>query len=152
MKPNALKRCDFPKHVKETLAKRVGTLCSNPQCSVPTYGPHTEPTKGISKGAAAHIRAASIGGPRYDPDMTAEERKGIGNGIWLCRSCADLIDTDDVRFTGEILQRWKQVAEQRAQKALAASGSSQLGTSGVPPAGPPYAFEVPISSPPSAGS
>jgi hypothetical protein len=111
---------DFPKLVKETLAKRVGTLCSNPQCSVPTYGPGGTATGGVSKGAAAHIRAASPGGPRYDPDMLATDRKGIANGIWLCRSCADLIDNDSSRFTVDILQRWKQVAEERARMALAA--------------------------------
>jgi hypothetical protein len=54
-------RDEFSVHVKEVLAKRVGTLCSNPQCCVPTYGPHTEPTKGLSKGAAAHIAAAAPG-------------------------------------------------------------------------------------------
>jgi SEC-C motif len=111
---------DFPKQVKETLAKRVGTLCSNPQCSVPTYGPGAQPTEGVSKGAAAHIRAASPGGPRYDPNMSATDRKGIGNGIWLCRNCADLVDADHARFAVEILERWKQVAEERARKALEA--------------------------------
>lgn len=111
-------RDEFPVRVKEVLAKRVGTLCSNPQCCVPTYGPHTEPTKGLSKGAAAHIAAAAPGGPRFNPDMTPAERRDIGNGIWLCRSCADLIDTDPTRFTSEILHRWKGLAEDRARKAL----------------------------------
>jgi hypothetical protein len=109
---------DFSKVVKEELAKRVGTLCSNPQCSVPTYGPHTEPTKGVSKGAAAHIRAASPEGPRYDTSMLSAERSGIANGIWLCRSCADVIDKDEAKYTVEILERWKQRAEERAGKAL----------------------------------
>jgi len=109
---------DFPKRVNDALAKRVGTLCSNPECSVPTYGPNTEPTKGTSKGAAAHIRAASVGGPRYDATMSSEARKAIENGIWLCRSCADLVDADAARFTVEILERWKRLAEERARVAL----------------------------------
>jgi len=109
---------DFVKPIRETLAKRVGTLCSNQACCVPTYGPNAEPTKGVSKGAAAHICAASSGGPRYDPQMTPEERSSINNGIWLCRSCADLIDKDEIRFTVEVLHRWKQRAEDRARKAL----------------------------------
>lgn len=46
------------------------------------------------------------------------ERRDIGNGIWLCRSCADLIDTDPTRFTSEILRRWKGLAEDRSRKAL----------------------------------
>jgi len=111
-------RDEFPRHIKEILAKRVGTLCSNPQCCVPTYGPDTEPTKGLSKGAAAHIAAAASGGPRFDVTMTPEQRASIDNGIWLCRSCADLIDKDPLRFSSEVLHRWKDLAEERARKAL----------------------------------
>jgi SEC-C motif len=74
--------------------------------------------KRCEQGGAAHIRAASPGGPRYDPNMLPTERSGIANGIWLCRSCADLVDTDPNRFTVEILQRWKERAEERARKAL----------------------------------
>ena len=32
-------RDEFPEPVKRELAKRVGTLCSNPACCTPTYGP-----------------------------------------------------------------------------------------------------------------
>ena len=110
---------DFSKLIRDTLAKRVGTLCSNPGCCIPTYGPNTEPTKGVIKGAAAHICAASPGGARYDANMLPSERSGIANGIWLCRSCADLIDKDPLKFTVEILQRWKGLAEERARKAMA---------------------------------
>jgi hypothetical protein len=67
---------------------------------------------------AAHIRAAAQGGPRYDPDMSSEERKSITNGIWLCESCAKLIDSDQKRYTIEVIERWKSVAEERARKAL----------------------------------
>ncbi len=113
-----VERDEFSKDVKETLAKRVGTLCSNPQCSVPTYGPSESPSKSLNKGVAAHIRAAAQGGPRYDPNISSEERKCISNGIWLCESCAKLIDSDQKRYTIEIIERWKSVAEERARKAL----------------------------------
>ena len=119
---------DFPRPLRDALAKRVGTLCSNPQCCVPTYGPDSTSAKGVSKGAAAHITAASPGGPRYDPNMLAEDRKGIANGIWLCRSCAERIDTDPIRFTVEVLQLWKQLAEERARKALQAPRVANAGT------------------------
>lgn len=111
-------RDEFSHRTKEILAKRVGTLCSNPGCSVPTYGPNLDPDKSINKGVAAHIKAASHGGPRYDPNMTAEERSSIENGIWLCESCAKLIDTDEKRYSIDILMDWKLKAEARAQKAL----------------------------------
>lgn len=111
-------RDEFSLKTKEILAKRVGTLCSNIGCSVPTYGPNVDPGKSTNKGEAAHIKAASPLGPRYDPNMTAEERSSIENGIWLCESCAKLIDTDEKRYTIDILRDWKLKAEARAQKAL----------------------------------
>lgn len=111
-------RDEFSKDVRDVLAKRVGTLCSNPQCSTPTYGPGVSPSKSLSKGVSAHITAAAEGGPRYDPNMSSEERKAINNGIWFCASCAKLIDSDPSRYTVEVLARWKSMAEERARKAL----------------------------------
>jgi hypothetical protein len=72
---------------------------------------------------AAHITAASPGGPRYDRSLTPEERKAIANGIWLCQSCAKLVDNDEARYTKELLVRWKQDAEEKALKEIeSASG------------------------------
>ncbi len=81
-------RDEFPKPVADTLTKRVGNRCSNPDCRKRTSGPHTEDDKALNVGVAAHITAASPGGPRFDSSLTSDERKGIGNGIWLCQSCA----------------------------------------------------------------
>ena len=58
-------------------------------------GPHSNPQKRVSIGEAAHITAAAEGGPRYNPDLTPEERSSIENGIWLCKSCARMIDSDE---------------------------------------------------------
>ena len=58
-------RDDFPKKVKETVAERAGYLCSIPYCNRPTVGPHSDPNKSKCLGVAAHICAASPGGPRY---------------------------------------------------------------------------------------
>ena len=107
-------RDEFPKAVAETLAERVGNRCSNPGCRKPTSGPHTEDEKALNVGVAAHITAASPRGPRYDTSLTTDERKGVGNGIWLCQSCAKLVDNDEARYTKELLLRWKQAAEQEA--------------------------------------
>lgn len=111
-------RDEFSKEVRDVLARRVGTLCSNPQCSTPTYGPGFSPSKSLSKGVAAHITAAAEGGPRYDLNMSSEERKSINNGIWLCESCAKIIDSATSRYTVEVIERWKSMAEERARKAL----------------------------------
>ena len=57
---------------------------------------------------------SSKNGPRYDETMSSEERKSSENGIWLCQSCAKMIDSDSVRYPKEVLQVWKQLAEQNA--------------------------------------
>tara|TARA_B100000929_G_scaffold5347_1_gene4503 strand:+ start:517 stop:705 length:189 start_codon:yes stop_codon:yes gene_type:complete len=56
-------RDDFTKKTKEILAKRVGLLCSNPKCKKPTSGPNSDQNKSTNIGVAAHITAASVGGP-----------------------------------------------------------------------------------------
>ena len=57
-------RDDFTFKTKDTLAKRVGFLCSNPNCQMLTVGPNSNVEKHSNIGVAAHITAASEGGPR----------------------------------------------------------------------------------------
>lgn len=111
-------RDDFPKPVLEILAKRVGYRCSNPGCGTLTSGPHTEDSKSLNVGVAAHITAASSGGPRYESSLSPEERKGVGNGIWLCQSCAKLVDNDEKRYTAALLAEWRNAAEQGALREI----------------------------------
>src|SRR4051794_27293827 len=111
-------RDDFPRAVKETLAKRVAYRCSNPNCQVVTSGPNTDPTKVINVGVAAHITAAATDGPRYDPTQTSEHRRSIHNGIWLCQRCAKLIDNDVRQFSVQTLMDWKFRAEAAAATNL----------------------------------
>jgi len=85
-------RDDFLPPIIEQLARRVGFCCSNPGCQRPTSGPRDDPEKSINIGVAAHITAASKGGPRYDEHLTPAERKSINNGISLCQVCAKLVD------------------------------------------------------------
>lgn len=118
-------RDDFTAATITTLAKRVGYLCSNPQCRDRTSGPHSQDDKSVILGEAAHICAASSGGVRYDATMTADERKSASNGIWLCRKCARLIDVDGNRFSTELLQEWKTIAESYAREALEPQASSE---------------------------
>jgi hypothetical protein len=96
-------RDEFPKATIEILAKRVGQRCSNPSCMKRTSGPHTEPTKSVIIGVAAHMTAASSGGPRYDPNLSPNDRRSPLNGIWLCQTCSKLIDSDEAKFSVELL-------------------------------------------------
>ena len=92
-------RDDFSEATKKELAAMVGYKCSNPCCRRTTIGPKLSGEGTINLGEAAHIKAASPGGKRYDPDMTPEERAGYENGIWMCRTHAALIDRDEKYFT-----------------------------------------------------
>jgi hypothetical protein len=102
---------DFSEATKRTLSGRVGNLCSNPSCRALTSGPQDDPAKALNLGVAAHITAASSGGPRFDPDLLPEARGSAHNGIWLCQNCAKLIDNDPARFTVKRLMQWKEDAE-----------------------------------------
>jgi hypothetical protein len=67
---------------------------------------------------AAHITAASPDGPRYDPVLSQDERRSQNNGIWLCQTCAKLVDNDPLRYHAEMLREWKAFAEDRAARAI----------------------------------
>ena len=57
--------------------------------------------------------------------MSSPERSSDANGIWLCQSCSKLIDSDENRYTVELLHQWKKDAIQRALDAIA--GGRPLG-------------------------
>lgn len=113
-----MNRDEFSKPVKEALAKRVAFRCSNPSCKLVTAGPHSDSQKSVSLGVAAHITAASPGGPRYDEIITSLERSSIDNAIWLCQNCAKLIDSDSSAFSLSTIYRWKVNSESEALRSL----------------------------------
>jgi len=111
-------RDDFQEDVKRKLGYRVGLQCSNPRCQQPTSGP-SESSKAVTNvGVAAHITAASLGGPRYDASLTPEQRGSIENGVWLCQKCGKAADDDPVTYTCAVLREWKSQAEARAREAI----------------------------------
>lgn len=100
-------RDNFTAAVKKTLAERAAYFCSNPDCLRLTAGPHSNTSKALLSGHAAHICAASARGPRYNPNQSPEERRSIDNGIWLCRDCGDIVDKDMCGYTPATLHSWK---------------------------------------------
>lgn len=110
------RRDDFRADVKAKLAQRVGYLCS--YCQKATVGPRMGEEGALNLGTAAHIKAASPGGPRYDATQTPAERSHIDNGIWLCNNHAHMIDHDPKEYTVEVLQKWKAEGERRALEQL----------------------------------
>jgi hypothetical protein len=111
-------RDEFLMSTRRALCSRAGNKCSFPSCDAPTSGPSDESDESIdSTGMACHIYAAAPGkgAKRYDPDMKPEERRNAKNGIWMCYKHGKQIDNDECRFTSELLFKWKEVSERRAQ-------------------------------------
>jgi hypothetical protein len=119
-------RDDFSKQTVTEIAKGVGYRCSNPECARPTVGATAAQDGIVTIGVAAHICAASPGGPRYNPAQTREARRAKDNGIWLCQSCGRLVDADAQKFTLEVLTGWKRGAQERAFRELVAPGVPTL--------------------------
>ena len=107
-------RDDFTKPTIKLLRERVNNTCSNPTCRISTLGPNSLKAKTTSVGNAAHITAASKGGPRYDSSLTSEQRKSYDNGIWLCGVHAKEIDVDVIKYPVQLLKEWKRKAIERA--------------------------------------
>lgn len=112
-------RDEFPMPVRRDLAHRAGFHCSRPDCDARTAGPSDESERATSNvGVAAHITAAAPGGKRHDTALTPDQRSRIDNGIWLCQTCAKMIDDDDAAFPAELLRAWKVTAEAKAKREL----------------------------------
>lgn len=123
-----LSRDDFKMPVLRLIAEEVGYLCSNPGCGAPTRGPSK--SKGASNvGVGAHITAAALRGPRYDPTLTKAERESASNAIWLCARCGRLVDNDTSTYTNDDLLDWKTQAMARARRALETGKTPRPGPS-----------------------
>ena len=70
-------------------------------------------------------------GPRYDDSLSSGERGSCSNGIWLCQTCAKLVDSDQSRYTVDKLRVWKSDAEAAAARALERRRSPVSGSEGV---------------------
>jgi hypothetical protein len=113
-KSNSTRRDEFSATVKEALGKRASYVCSRPDCRALTIAPaDADVTEVLYIGKAGHICAAAPGGPRYDQSMTPGERCAIHNAIFLCSSCADMVDKNGgADFPVAKLREWKQQHEQ----------------------------------------
>ena len=104
-------RDEFSERTRRLLEDRVRSCCSNPDCRCPTSGPGTLDDRVTRVGCASHITAASPGGPRYNPNLSSNERRSVQNGIWLCRTCGTLVDADESAYPVDVLVQWKAYSE-----------------------------------------
>lgn len=110
-------RDEFKPKAKLQIAKRAGWHCSDPTCRRLTIGSNSDGTGEINLGIAAHICAAALGGPRYDPNQTPEQRSSPDNGIWMCSLHSTAVDAKDSKYTVELLHEWKAQAQRNAWRA-----------------------------------
>jgi hypothetical protein len=131
MPSDNMNRIDFPEPTKRLVAERAAFVCTNPDCRRPTIGAsRADANSSIKPGVAAHICAASKGGPRFDPNQTPEERQSAGNCIWLCGTCSMLIDKNGgIDHPASLLRIWKDQHELETFSAIS-SGRADSGLCG----------------------
>lgn len=100
------KRINFPKETVRQIAFEAHLFCCNPECCrFTSYSTSDGKVRAIAE--AAHVNAASDGGPRPGDVRTEEELKSATNGIWLCKICHARIDADSSQFPESRLREWK---------------------------------------------
>lgn len=113
-------RSEFSSSTVKALQLRAAFLCSNPDCRCLTIAPsESNETDWVYIGFAAHITAAAEGGPRFDSSFTPDQRSDVSNGIFLCASCATMIDKNNgADFPTDLLRQWKADHESWVRKNL----------------------------------
>ncbi len=112
-------RKDFTLTTKRLIADRAGHQCSFPTCDRRTTGPDSDSRKVAGSGIAAHIYAASSGGPRGQGGLTPEELRQPENGIWLCSDHAIIVDKNNGKsFPPEVLLSYKDLHEARVMREV----------------------------------
>jgi hypothetical protein len=114
------RRADFSAATRRIIAERAGYQCSVLNCGRLTVGPGPGNAKSLHTGMAAHIYAASPGGPRGTGGLTAAERSEPENGIWCCYSHGKAIDSANGNaYSAVELKAWKRLHEARKSAEMA---------------------------------
>ena len=105
---------------KRTTIRRLDTLSGN-ECAAPDCSNKLIAKDGqtiVSK--ICHIEAASPDGPRYNPNMTDDERRHFDNLILLCDECHSIIDNkeNESKYPVELLNDWKRNHEGKKQYSI----------------------------------
>lgn len=106
---------DKARQYKPSTIRRLDTLSGN-ECAHPTCTKKLIAEDGISIiSKICHISAASKEGPRFDEDMTDDDRRGFDNLILLCDEHHVIIDNkqNESQYPISILKEWKQNHEKK---------------------------------------
>ena len=107
---------DYVRSTVMGLAHLSGGLCYRPGCPEPVFRWTDGEIHLIVE--IAHIRAAKKGGPRYDENMTDEQRRHISNLMLFCDPHHDIVDQHWEQYPPETLRRWKTQREAKPNEAL----------------------------------
>lgn len=106
---------DKSRQYKPSTVRRLDTLSGN-ECGHPTCTKKLIAEDGISIiSKICHIAAASKEGPRFDKDMTDDERRGFDNLILLCDEHHVMIDNkaNEEIYPTSLLKIWKSEHEKK---------------------------------------
>ncbi len=89
-----------------------GNQCAEPNCTNKLVGKDDK----SNIGKISHIEAASENGPRYNPDMTDDERRHYDNLIVLCDEHHCIIDNkeNEKEYPVALLKEWKRNHENKS--------------------------------------
>ncbi len=90
-----------PATVKRLIA-RCRNHSAHPDCNLPVIEESDTVT-----GDICHIKAASPGGPRYDPAQDEAARHDAKNLILLCTRHHRIVDADERTYTVDLLMKMK---------------------------------------------
>ena len=106
---------DKSRQYKPSTVRRLDTLSGN-ECAHPNCSKKLIAEDGISiVSKICHIAAASKEGPRFDKDMTDDERRGFDNLILLCDEHHVIIDNkaNEETYPTYLLKIWKSEHEKK---------------------------------------
>lgn len=106
---------DRSRQYKPSTVRRLDTLSGN-ECSNPNCRKKLIAEDGISMiSKICHIAAASKEGPRFEVNMTDDERRGFDNLILLCDEHHVMIDNkeNESEYPSHLLKKWKKDHEKQ---------------------------------------
>lgn len=119
MPSSTASRGTVPVAQEKVLVARSGNRCAYPSCGVElVVEAHHQDDRPKAVGKVAHIAAASAGGPRFDPDMTPQQRGSARNLIYLCGTHHDAIDSQLALHTRAFLVEAKTAHERLVANAM----------------------------------
>ena len=109
-------------HTQRRLFAASAGYCQNPACAnelfVDTGG------KSFHIAEMAHVFAANVGGPRFNPQLSEAERGAFENLLVLCANCHTMVDKAPDTFSDSTMLGWKR---EHSNKILGLFGATRLG-------------------------